>query len=183
LKNILILYKPFLAFLLKFFVTYVVLGFVYLTYLNQYDATNNEPDGITALVTIQTVKTIQFFGYECEAKPHETEASFKILINNNYVARIVEGCNAISVIILFVAFVVAFKGRLKTTLCFILVSVFLIHFLNLTRIALICIAMLHYPKYQHLLHDVLFPLFIYGVVFVLWVVWVNKFSVYATKTS
>lgn len=154
-----------------------------MVYLNQYDSSKNETDGFTALVTIQTVKTIQFFGYECEAKPHETEVSFKILINNNYVARVVEGCNAISVIILFVAFVVAFKGRLKTTLYFILVSLLLIHFLNIIRIALICIAMLHYPQHQHLLHGVLFPLFIYGVVFVLWVVWVNKFSVYASKTS
>jgi hypothetical protein len=29
------------------------------------------------------------------------------------------------------------------------------------------------------LHGVLFPLFIYGVVFILWVIWVSKFSLYA----
>jgi len=183
LKNILIQYKPFLVFLLKFFITYAVLGLIYLTYLNQYDASNNEPDGITELVTNHTVKIIQFFGYDSAAKPHESEASFKVLINNIYVARVVEGCNAISVIILFVAFVVAFKGRLKTTLFFVFISILLIYFLNSIRIALICIAMLHYPQHQHLLHGVLFPLFIYGVVFILWVVWVNKFSNYATKAS
>lgn len=183
MKNFLIQYKPFLVFLLKFFLTYVVLGLIYLAYLSQYDASNNESDSFTAFVTDQTVKTIQFFGYKCEAQPHESEASFKILISNVYVARVVEGCNALSVIILFIAFVVAFKGRLKTTLFFILLSVLLIHLLNIIRIALICIAMLHYPQHQHLLHGVLFPLFIYGVVFLLWVVWVNKFSVYAAKTS
>ena len=139
--------------------------------------------GFTKFVTKQTVETIQFFGYKCEAKSHETEASFKIIINNVYVARVVEGCNALSVIILFIAFVVAFKGKLKTTLFFVLLSILFIHFLNIIRIALICIAMLNYPQHQHLLHGVIFPLFIYGVVFILWIIWVNKFSIYATKTS
>jgi hypothetical protein len=32
------------------------------------------------------------------------------------------------------------------------------------------------------LHGVIFPLFIYGVVFILWFFWVNYFSIYATKS-
>jgi hypothetical protein len=40
----------------------------------------------------------------------------------------------------------------------------------------------NFPKQQHLLHSVVFPLFIYGVVLLLWIIWVNKFSLYATKT-
>jgi hypothetical protein len=43
--------------------------------------------------------------------------------------------------------------------------------------------MFHYPQYQEVLHGVIFPLFIYGVVFILWIVWVNKFSSYAKKSS
>lgn len=183
LKNFLIQYKPFLVFLFKFFATYAVFGLIYLAYLNQFDTSKNVPDSFTALVTIQTVKTIQFFGYECEAKPHESEASFKVFVNQKYVARVVEGCNAISVIILFIAFVVAFKGKFRKAVFFIVGGTLLIHALNILRIALICIALLHYPDYQHLLHGVLFPLFIYGVVFILWVVWVTKFSSYASKPA
>jgi exosortase family protein XrtF len=55
--------------------------------------------------------------------------------------------------------------------------------LNVIRIALIAIALYHYPEQEHLLHGVVFPLFIYGVVFLLWVIWVNKFSVYATQNK
>lgn len=152
-------------------------------YLSQFDSSKNETDSFTELVTNQTVRTIQFFGYESEAKPHETEASFKMYVNKKFIARVVEGCNAISVMILFVAFIVAFKGNFRKTLLYILGGIILIHFLNILRIALICIAMLNYPQYQHLLHGVLFPLFIYGVVFLLWFIWVTKFSVYATKAS
>lgn len=182
MKNYFLLYKPFLVFLLKFFVSYTILALVYHFYLQQFDATKNETDGFTEFVTIQTVETIQFFGYDCEAKSHESEASYKMIVNQKYIARVVEGCNALSVIILFVAFVIAFKGKLRTTILFIACGILLIHFLNILRIALICIALLKYPQHQHLLHGVLFPLFIYGVVFLLWVVWVNKFSVYASKT-
>lgn len=152
-------------------------------YLKQYDASKNEADGFTEIVTNQTVKTIQFFGYDCQAMPHESEASFRVFVNQKSVARVVEGCNALSVIILFVSFVIAFKGKFRTTVLYIIGGVLLIHVLNIFRIALICIALLRYPEYQHLLHGVLFPLFIYGVVFLLWFIWVNKFSVYASKTS
>ena len=39
----------------------------------------------------------------------------KLIINNKYLARVIEGCNSISIIILFVSFIVAFSGPLKTT--------------------------------------------------------------------
>jgi exosortase family protein XrtF len=97
------------------------------------------------------------------------------------VARIVEGCNAISVIILFIAFVIAFKGDFKKTVLFVLAGSILIHLLNVVRIALIAIALYHYPQHEHLLHGVIFPLIIYGIVFLLWVIWVNQFSSYATE--
>jgi hypothetical protein len=34
----------------------------------------------------------------------------------------------------------------------------------------------HYPEYTDLMHDILFPLFIYGVVFLLWIIWVNQYQ-------
>ena len=35
----------------------------------------------------------------------------KLFFNEKYVARVVEGCNAVSVMILFMAFIIAFKGK------------------------------------------------------------------------
>jgi len=57
----------------------------------------------------------------------------------------------------------------------------LIHLLNIGRIALLCVALYNFPQYEHLLHGVIFPLVIYGIVFLLWVIWVNKYSAYATE--
>lgn len=98
----------------------------------------------------------------------------KLLINDHYLARIVEGCNALSVMALFAAFIVAFHQRLKSTLLYIIVGAVLIYCANLFRIVLLAIALYEYPQYEEFLHGVLFPAIIYGMVFLLWVVWVRR---------
>ncbi len=175
-------YRPFFIFLLKFFATYIILTIIYRSYLGSFDTVNFEVDGMTQLVANHSDWFLDFF-YNADTVPHESQASIKLSLDGNYLARIVEGCNAISVMILFVAFVVAFKGTLKHTLLFIVAGIAIIHVLNITRIGLLTMALLHYPQHEHLLHGVVFPLFIYGVVFVLWIFWVNKYSAYAYKTS
>jgi len=72
---------------------------------------------------------------------------------------------------------------LKQTILFIVIGSLIIHILNIVRIALLCIALYNYPDYEHILHGVVFPLIIYGVVFLLWVIWVNKFSIYVRETK
>lgn len=154
---------------------------MYQFYLNSFDRSSLEVDSITQLVSVQTQQTIELFQYNSHLEPHPKQNSNMLFVEEKFVARVVEGCNAISVIILFIAFVIAFKGNFKKTVVFILAGSILIYLLNIIRIALIAIALFHYPQHEHLLHGVVFPLFIYGVVFLLWVIWVNKFSVYAIQ--
>lgn len=172
-------YKPFLLFLGKFLLTYGLLTFLYQLYLSQYDRASFEVDAFTNSVAEQTHALISIFNPNTTIQPHQSQASVKLFYENQFVARIVEGCNALSVIILFVAFVVAFTGKWKTTVLFILGGSLLVHVLNIARIAVLAVALYHFPEYESLLHGVIFPLFIYGVVFILWVIWVNKFSLYA----
>ena len=176
-------YKPFLLFLGKFLLSYVLLTIIYQTYLNSFDTSKSEVDSFTTLVANQTGTVLSWVDSQSYIMPHLKEPSIKIIYHNKYVSRIIEGCNALSVIILFIAFVIAFSGKLKHTIVFILFGSILINVLNVTRIALLCIALYHFPQYQHLLHGVIFPLIIYGVVFLLWVIWVNKFSYHATVTT
>lgn len=182
LKNLFLAYKPFLVFLIKFLTTYVVLSFFYQLYLSSHDVEANEVDGFTQIVAEQTRWITQQMGYEVQTDMHPEQPSVKFMLNNVYISRIVEGCNALAVMILFMAFVIAFKGKLKKTIAFIALGLIAIHLLNIVRIALISIAIYHYPQYQHFLHGVLFPLIIYGFVFVLWVLWVKKYSLYAADT-
>ena len=182
MKNIIQQYKPFLLFLGKFAFTYLLLTVLYQSYLGQFDVKNAETDGFTEVVAKQTEFLLSLVNDNSYTMPHLQEPSVKLFYHGKYIARIIEGCNAISVMILFIAFVIAFSGKLKNTILFILFGLFLIHLLNITRIALLAIALYHYPSSEHILHGVIFPLFIYGVVFFLWVIWVNKYSSYASTT-
>lgn len=174
-------YRPFLLFLVKFLTTYLVLLLVYQYYLSQFDVAHFQTDSFTASVALQVQDFLKFFDYNASLQAHLTEASVRIFVDNQSVVRIVEGCNALSVMILFVAFIVAFAGKFWQTLGYILAGILLIHVLNVVRISLLIIGILTFKPIEHILHDVVFPLFIYGIVFGLWVFWVTKFSNHATK--
>ncbi len=182
MKKYFIQYKSFLSFIGKFLIAYLVFTFVYEIYLNQFDAVNNEVDGFTEIVANQTISCLTFFGSDAYQMQNIEAASVKLFYKKKYIAQIIEGCNGLSVIILFVAFVIAFTGKLKHTIAFIIGGILMIHFLNIARIALLCILIYSFPKYEEILHGVIFPLIIYGFVFLLWVIWVNKLSIYASKT-
>ncbi|WNM19166.1 exosortase family protein XrtF [Flavobacterium capsici] len=179
MKKLLLQYKPFLLFLGKFFLSYLILTLIYQTYLNQFDVKNAEIDGFTNSVAKQTELVLSLFDDQSYTMPHLTEPSVKLYYKNKYISRIIEGCNGLSVMILFVAFVIAFSGKFKNTIVFILLGLVVIHVLNVLRIALLSVALYSFPEYEHFLHGVVFPLVIYGVVFLLWVIWVNNYSSYA----
>jgi exosortase family protein XrtF len=126
---------------------------------------DNKIDSITTLVGRNTEQLLDLFPADVARRKEET--FIKLIYNHKYVARIIEGCNAISIIILFISFVVSFSGKLKPTLLFFL-EAYWFYVLNV-RIAMLSVLMYHFPGQVSFLHGVLFPLFIYGVVFILWV--------------
>ncbi|MFY7758818.1 MAG: exosortase family protein XrtF [Flavobacterium stagni] len=176
-------YRPFLFFLLRFALTYVVLAYCYGLYLEQFSVERKEVDGITQWVAEQSKSVLQLVDSEAYIVPNPKEAGVKLFFHHRWIARIVEGCNAISVMILFVSFVIAFKGKFKAMVWFLPFGIAVIHIANIIRIALLAVALYHFPKAEHLLHGVLFPLLIYGIVFILWMIWVNRFSEYAKGTT
>ena len=177
LKKYFLQYKPFLVFLASFFGCYILLTSFYQLYLNGFGS--NNVDTITQVVAHNSEKIISWFFMRIQAESVVNEPFVRMYFQNEYIVRIVEGCNGISVIVLFISFIVAFSGSLKNTLLFIFGGTLFIYILNVLRIALLIVLMYYFPEYKHLLHGVLFPAIIYGAVFILWVIWVNKFSKYA----
>ncbi|MBF7091945.1 exosortase family protein XrtF [Flavobacterium sp. ALJ2] len=178
MKKYLIQYKPFLLFIGVFFTVYILLTLVYQFYLSRF-GTAGELDGITKLVGNYTERLLQLFNNNVKFEKIHAEPYVRISYNEKTVASIVEGCNAVSVIILFISFIIAFSGKLKPTLLYILGGSLFIYILNISRIASLCVLLYYFPEKSHFLHGVLFPLVIYGLVFILWIVWISKFSRYA----
>lgn len=177
MKKYLVQFKPFLIFIGTFFAAYILLTIVYKLYLNSFSA--NDIDGITNIVGHNVDYLMRLFNCDILIQKSLSEPYLEVWYNKHFILKIVEGCNAVSVIILFISFVIAFSGKFKTTLFFILSGVLFIYVLNVIRIALLTVLLFRYPEKEHILHGVLFPLIIYGLVFILWVIWVNKFSKYA----
>ncbi|TYA74872.1 exosortase family protein XrtF [Seonamhaeicola marinus] len=176
MKGLFIKYKAVIKFIFTFLVVYIGLSLLYSWYLDVSDGSKYYPDFITNLVSIQSDWLLELFGYNVEMLPHPNEPSMKVVVNDKYLARIIEGCNSMSVIILFMSFIIAFTGKMKSTITFVALGIVLIYVANLLRIVLLSMGLYHYPEYKHVLHTVVFPAIIYGMVFLLWFVWVNKFS-------
>ena len=164
--------------MVKFFVSYFLLVAIYNGYLQKSQQKENfyQTSSITTAVANQTVKVLTAFGYNAKAIQHDKEVSLKLFFEGNYIVRIIEGCNAISLIILFVAFIFSFSGTVKATLLFSIIGSALIYIINILRIVFLVLMLHKLPSQIVILHDLVFPAIIYGFIFLLWVLWVNKFS-------
>ncbi|MBZ9730734.1 exosortase family protein XrtF [Salegentibacter sp. JZCK2] len=169
-------YKSVLRFIFMFLGSYLVFTLIYNLYLEFFRSPVYFPDYFTHLVAKQSEALITSFGYNAQILPHQSELSMKLIVNEVYLARIIEGCNAISIIILFAAFVLSFFGRLKLTLLYFLAGTVIIYAMNIIRIAILAVGIYEYPYYTDFLHSIIFPLIIYGTVFILWVIWVRIYS-------
>ena len=169
-------YKPVVRFIITFLSVYIVLAVAYKLYLDYSDGSKYYPDYLTNTVAKQSQDILNTFGYETVIEPHLDEPTMKIIIRDKYVARVVEGCNSISIIILFISFIIAFSGKFKITLFYLLAGSTLLYVVNLVRIAILSVGLFHYPWRREILHVVIFPAIIYGMVFLLWMFWVNRFS-------
>lgn len=168
--------KAVLLFLIKFFATYLILSVLYQYYLTKINKNGltKKPDHITTQVAYHTVFLGKIFDYSFKTEPNTDEASMKLIYNGKYLARVVEGCNAVSVMILFWAFIIAFSGKWYETLLFGVMGIFLIYIMNIARIFLLTLAIERYPQHATFLHKIVFPSIIYGFTFLLWMIWVKR---------
>ena len=176
MKNLFVKYKSVLRFVVLFLGSYLVLTLLYAFYLEQSKGSSYPPDFVTHLVAKQSSNLVNSLGYEAQVVPHEAQPTMKLFVEGKYLARIIEGCNAISIIVLFIAFIIAFAQNFRKTALFILAGAVLIYAVNIIRITILAVALYEYPTYENILHTVVFPGIIYGMVFLLWMLWVRMLS-------
>lgn len=176
-------YKSVIKFVVLFLGTYLVLSAIYAYYLKVSVNSGFFPDYITNLVARQTEAILGALGYITILEVNTIRKGMLLIIENEYAVNIVEGCNSASVIILFVAFIISFAEKFKKTFLFLLAGAVLIYVVNLLRLVLLVIALYKYPEYEEVLHSVIFPAIIYGMVFILWIVWVRMLNDKPDKIS
>ncbi len=86
------------------------------------------------------------------------------------------GCSGLELFLLFFGFIALMKGRLKDKLWFVPLGITGIFVLNIMRIIALCIIYYYHPDYLDFNHKYTFVIIVYGAIFGLWVIWVNKFA-------
>jgi exosortase family protein XrtF len=166
-------FKPVLGILLRFIIIYLVLLFAYQFYLNSFQ--NMGLDPFSRMIAEQVRYFQNLFGFQTQLYDDVKGEQVYFYVKNEYPTRMVEGCNAVSVMILFVAFVFAFyKG--KKTFVFVLIGLILLYIMNVLRIIGLNVVATDYKQYAKISHDYIFPAVIYGTVVVLWLIWIKFFA-------
>lgn len=164
-------FKPIFIILLRFVLIYIGLVFVYQLYLNSQVGL----DFISKWIGGQVCYVQEMVGYRSSMQEFPNHKTAHFILDGIAPSRMVEGCNAISVMILFVAFVFAFYRGVKT-FTFVAVGIVVIHISNVLRIAGINILYIYDKDYFKIGHDYFFPAIIYGTVVLLWLIWIKFFA-------
>ena len=88
-----------------------------------------------------------------------------------------DNCNGMALFGLFAGFIIAFPGKWWKKIIYVPLGIVLIELMNIIRI--ICLAILdtHSRAWTEFNHTYTFTIIIYAYIFMLWMVWVNRFSV------
>ena len=111
-------------------------------------------------------------GYNAHAIPNPDGPTVRMMSGDQIILNVFEGCNGLNVIIVFLAFILAFGGSVRKMFWFIPVGLLAIHAFNLGRIMLLYFLSYTGSNYFHYFHKYLFTAVIYGAVFFLWWLWI-----------
>ena len=164
--------RPVLWFLIRFLVVYGVLSVAYgFIEAGYYDESSGDP--FTYAVTRQMIWLGDLLGNQWEIYEPGFERSIWIMEGDRSLVRMIEGCNGISVMILFISFIFGLSAFHRAMFWFIPLGVAIIHLANLIRIYALILVNLHRPEWTGFVHKYLFTLILYALVFVLWIWWVR----------
>lgn len=175
-------FNPVILFIVKFIAVYFLLLLAYNYYLSFY-IPHNIPDPFSSWVGKCTAALANVFGLEATLANDKVAPWVWIYLSQKRTAYINEGCNAISIMIIFAAFIVAFSTTIKNTFSYILVGLIVILFMNVVRITMMSYIVRYHKEYTKPAHDYLFPAIIYGTIFLLWMIWVRYFVKRKTKAN
>jgi exosortase family protein XrtF len=132
-------------------------------------------DQITQWVSSQSSWLIYQIGdVEIMSVVSATRPITMVVENEKTILNIYEGCNGVNVMIVFVAFVLAFGGASSRGALFMVAGLGIIHVANLIRIALLFWVARYYETWFYYVHKYIFTAALYVIVLLLWWVWVTK---------
>jgi exosortase family protein XrtF len=87
--------------------------------------------------------------------------------------EIVDGCNGIAAIGLFLGFIYAYPGAWLPRIFFSIFGITVIYLINVVRIVTLAWVQLYWPQGFNFMHDYSTAAIFYIIIFILWMIWVN----------
>jgi exosortase family protein XrtF len=182
-------FRPAILFLVKFFLIFFLGTGAYGWYVKQ---SQPHVDGMTRLVTYQLVYLLELKEPGIQIKERLNTFQKQMTLSEPWqgvgaalslytagrepIVSVFEGCNGLAIMILYLAFLVAFGGPLKPMIAFIFGGLAFIHLVNLLRIFGLSIISLDIPEWLFFTHKYLFTAVIYLAILGIWYVWVSRFA-------
>lgn len=91
-----------------------------------------------------------------------------IVLNGKKIIGIADSCNGLSLIVLFIGFIICFPKRLNKKIWFICLGTLLIIVINIIRCFLLAKIQIQFPEFLDFAHYYLFNITTYSIVFYLW---------------
>jgi exosortase family protein XrtF len=119
---------------------------------------------------------LEFAGFALEPRNDVGGFFDAVAIRNSPGVTVGAPCDGMALFGLFSVFVLAYPGRVVHKLWFIPAGIAVVHAVNVARVAGLAVIMDLNPSWLAFNHDYTFTLLVYGVVFGLWYIWVQRFG-------
>ena len=120
-------------------------------------------------------KILRFFSHDTYASTDDLNLQM-IGVDGAHPVWIGRPCNGISVIAIFCVFILVFPGKLIHKFWYVPLGIILIHFINILRVCALASISYYKPEYLQFNHTYTFTVIVYGLIFLLWMFWVNRFT-------
>ncbi len=166
-------YKPTIFFLLRFLGVYIIGNVLYGLWVVSFGII---ADPVTQFITHNTAWLLNVLGVDATTFSAGIAPNLSLQLNGATVLNVYEGCNAINVSILFMAFLFAYTGPIKKTILFSLIGLVAIYIFNIIRLVGLFLIAIYFQDQFYFTHRFVFTGVIYAFVFLLWFIWVAKIN-------
>ena len=164
--------SPLTKFIIKalcFFIVWYVIYEIWLLPEGSLD------EWISLNIISNSVGIVQWLGYEVFTYNRV------IGIYGNAGIEVVDGCNGIAAMGLFLGFILAYPGSWKKRISFSVLGIGVIYFVNIIRISVLTLTQAEWPTFFDFTHDYSTTTIFYITIFLMWMIWVNYNSLPNSK--
>ena len=165
--------KPVIRFLAAILILYILWYVVYDLWLHPRQKTDLFVVDLTIAISKFILEILGYAVFTGEERVIGIDGTGGLWIGDD--------CNGIALFALFAVFIIAYRGPVKIKLIYMLLGILSLELLNVLRVTGLAILDTHSRAWTEFNHTYTFNVIIYGYIFFLWMLWVNKFSMLSTE--